>query len=128
MTNMNDLAIDSLTMGVINTAPTTEDLGTGASPAISIKDGVVLLTRAGVCAATLANPVATTDDFKRLTILSTTANAHTVAIATTGFGNAGASKVKATFQGTYKGDTLDLMAYGGFWYVTGFHQVTFGVA
>ena len=126
MTNMTDLAIDSLTMGVINTAPTTESLG-DASPAISIKDGVVLLTRAGVSACTLANPVATTDDFKRLTICATTANAHTVAV-TDGFGNAGASKVKATFQGTNKGDTLDLMAYGGYWYVTGFHQVTFGVA
>jgi hypothetical protein len=125
MTNLTDLAIDSLTMGVVNTAPTTESWDT-ASPAISIKDGVVLLTRVGVCACTLANPVATTDDFKRLVILATTAQIHTVAI-TGGFGNAGASKVKASFSGVV-GDSLELMAYGGYWYVTGFHQVTFGVA
>src|SRR3989304_10201030 len=121
MTNFTNLAIDSLTMGVLNTAPTTESLAT-ASPAISIKDGVALLTKSdGTSAATLANPIATTDDYKRLTIMATAARAHTVAIATTGFGNAGASKVKATFSGVI-GDTLDLMAYGGYWYVTGFHQ------
>jgi hypothetical protein len=126
MTNLTDLAIDSLTMGVLNTAPTTESLSSNG--AINIKSGVVLLTKSdGALTMTLANPTATTDDYKRLTIASTSARGHTVAIATTGFGNAGASKIKATFSGVV-GDTLDLMAYGGYWYVTGFHQVTFGTA
>jgi hypothetical protein len=124
-TNFTDLAIDSLTMGVLNLAPTTESLSSNG--AISVKDGIVLLTKSdGVLTMTLANPTATTDDFKHLTIMSTTARAHTVAV-TGGFGNAGASKVKASFSGV-AGDTLDLMAYGGYWYVTGFHQVTFGIA
>ncbi len=125
MTNFTDLAIDSLTMGVLNLAPTTESLA--ADGAVSIKDGTVLLTKDAILTMTLANPTATTDDYKRLHIMSTTARAHTVAIATTGFGDAGASKVKASFSGVI-GDSLDLMAYGGFWYVTGFHQVTFGTA
>ena len=126
MTTFTDLAVTSFTMGVINTAPTTESHTVNA--AIAIKDGVVLLSKTdGALTMTLANPTATTDDWKRLVILATTAQAHTVAIATIGFGNAGAAKVKASFSGVI-GDSLELMAYGGFWYVTGFHQVTFGTA
>lgn len=127
MTNLTDLTVTSLTVnGYPMDAPTTGTLA--ANGAVSIKNGVFTLTKAdGAITATLANPTAITDDGKRLTIVSTSARAHTVAIATTGFGNAGAGKIKATFSGVV-GDTLDLVAFQGFWYVTGVHQVTFGVA
>lgn len=93
-----------------------------ADGAITIKNGVVALNKAGVLAATLANPTATTDDFKRLTIVALQAQANTVTV-TGGFGNGSTGEDVATFSGVI-GDTLTLLAYQGYWYVTGHHQVT----
>jgi len=90
--------------------------------AITVKNGVCLLNKAGAIAATLANPTDVTDDFKRLSIRSLTAQAHTVTV-TGGFGNGSTGEDVATFSGAI-GDGLELMAYGGFWYITGSHQVT----
>lgn len=70
---------------------------------------------------TLANPTATTDDFKRLSIRSLTAQAHTVTV-TGGFGNGSTGEDVATFSGAI-GDGIELMAYQGYWYITGAHQV-----
>lgn len=126
MTNLTDLTVDSLTVGTYAVpAPTTGTLtGDGA---VSIKAGVFTLNKGSAITATLAEPIATTDDFKRLTIVSLTAQAHTVAIATDGFGHGGANYIKATFGGAI-GDSLNLIAYQGYWYVTGVQNVTFGVA
>lgn len=104
---------------------TTQTVATNT--AITVKNGVALLTTAGPLTTTLALPVSGTDDFKRLRIFDASGQAHTVAIATTGFGGGGANFIKATFSGII-GDSLSLIAYGGIWYVTGVHQVTFGVA
>lgn len=93
-----------------------------ADGAITIKSGVVTLNKAGVLAATLANPTATTDDYKRLSILSLSAQAHTVTV-TGGFGNGGNGEDVASFSGVV-GDCLHLIAYGGYWYITGAHQVS----
>jgi len=93
-----------------------------ADGAITIKNGVVTLNKAGVLAATLANPTATTDDHKRLTIIGLSANAHTVTV-TGGFGNGSTGEDVATFSGVV-GDNLNLIAYQGYWYITGSHQVT----
>lgn len=90
--------------------------------AITIKNGVVTLNKAGVIAATLADPIATTDDFKRLSIVALTAQANTVTSASS-FGGGGAGKDVATFGGAI-GDGLHLMAYQGKWYVTGVYGVT----
>ena len=90
--------------------------------AITIKNGVVELNKAGAIAATLANPTAGTDDFNTLTILALTAQANTVTV-TGGFGNGGGGEDVATFSGAI-GDNLNLMAYNGYWYITGVHQVT----
>lgn len=92
------------------------------SGAITVKNGICLLDKDGVVAATLANPTAGTDDFKRLSIRALTANAHTVTV-TGGFGNGGSGEDIATFSGAI-GDGIELMAYGGYWYITGAHQVT----
>ena len=95
-----------------------------ANGAITVKNGIcrIAKTVAGVVAATLANPTAGDDDFKKLTIVSYQAQANTVTV-TGGFGNGGAGEDVATASGVV-GDTLDLMAYGGFWYVCGSHQWT----
>lgn len=76
--------------------------------AITAKNGICLLNKAGAIAATLANPTATTDDFKRLSIRSLTAQAHTVTV-TGGFGNGGSGEDVATFSGAI-GDGIELMA------------------
>lgn len=90
--------------------------------AVTLKHGVVVITKATAAAITIANPTATTDDFKQLTILSTTAAAHTVT-CTGGFGNGGASFDVATFAAAI-GATLNLIAYQGFWYLTGNQGIT----
>ena len=126
MTNLTDLTVDSLTVGTYEIpAPTTGTLVNNG--AVSIKAGVFPLNKGSPITATLAEPTVTTDDFKRLVIVSLTAQAHTVAIATDGFGHGGASYIKATFGGAI-GDSLNLIAFQGFWYVTGVQNVTFGVA
>lgn len=95
-----------------------------ADGAIAIKNGVVTIAKtvAGVVAATLANPVAGDDDFKRLTIISNQAQANTVTL-TGGFGGGGGGEDVATASGVI-GDTLELMAYNGKWYIQGIHQWT----
>ena len=100
-----------------------------ADGAITIKSGVVKIAKtvAGVVAATLANPTAGAqedggDDFKRLTIISNQTQANTVTV-TGGFGNGGSGEDVATASGVV-GDTLELMAYGGYWYICGNHQWT----
>jgi hypothetical protein len=90
--------------------------------AITIKNGTVTLNKAGVLAATLANPTAGADDGKRLHILALQAQANTVTV-TGGFGNGGGSKDIATFSGAI-GDNLTVMAWGGFWYVVGQYGIT----
>lgn len=113
-TNFTEVKADSGQFG------TSEELTSNG--AINIKDGVVTLNKDGILAATLANPIATTDDFKRLRIIAATANAHTVTV-TGGFGGGGSGEDIATFSGVI-GDTLSLIAYQGKWYITGTHQVT----
>lgn len=95
-----------------------------ADGAITVKNGVckIAKTVAGVVAATLANPTATTDDFKRLLIISNQTQANTVTV-TGGFGNGGAGEDVITFSGVV-GDCVELMAYGGYWYIVGGHQYT----
>ena len=61
------------------------------------------------------------DDFKRLSIRSLTAQAHTVTV-TGGFGNGSTGEDVATFSGAI-GDGIELMAYQGYWYIAGAHQV-----
>lgn len=93
-----------------------------ADGAITVKQGVckIAKTVAGVVAATLANPTDVTDDFKRLVIISNQAQANTVT-CTGGFGGGGGGEDVVTFSGAI-GDTVELMAHGGYWYIVGGHQ------
>lgn len=83
--------------------------------AILIKSGIVMLTKAGVAAMTLAAPVAGKDDGKVLHIDSHTAQAHTVTI-TAGLRGAGSGADVLTWGGAI-GDGISLYAYAGNWYV-----------
>lgn len=101
-----------------------------ADGAVTQKSGTVFVTKSGVCAMTIADPVSGSpgaggDDGKRLTFISTTANAHTLTRSTTGFNDGGAGADVATFGGA-KGDGLTLLAYGGKWYAENLTGVTLG--
>lgn len=95
-----------------------------ADGAITVKNGIckIAKTVAGVVAATLADPVDVTDDYKWLLIINDQAQANTVTSASS-FGGGGSGKDVATF-GAAIGNTLELRAYGGKWYVTGNYGVT----
>lgn len=132
MTNLTDLDVTSLSINSTALSATGDELNRNdfeyqllvADGAITVKNGICFIAKtvAGAVAATLADPTATTDDFKRLTIVSNQAQANTVTSASS-FGGGGAGEDVATFSGAV-GDTLNLIAYGGKWYVTGAHQCT----
>ena len=83
------------------------------SPAISLKNGTILLNQAVIpLALTLAAPIAGTDDAKILNITSLTAVAHTI----TGKWNGSGSTQTLTWGGAI-GDTATLKAYNGSWYL-----------
>jgi hypothetical protein len=95
-----------------------------ADGAITVKNGICIIAKtvAGVVNATLADPTAGDDDFKRLTIINGQTQANVITSASS-FGGGGGGEDVATFAADV-GNTLCLMAYGGKWYVTGSHQVT----
>ncbi len=126
MTNLTDLTCDSMVIGSYTLPiPTVQTLtGNGA---ITIKHGIVLLNKSSAIAATIANPIVGTDDYKRLLIVSVTAQTHTVTSAE-GFGNPTADCIKegedvATYAGAI-GDALSLIAFNGAWYIQGKHGIT----
>ena len=87
--------------------------------AITIKSGIVVVTKSGAAALTIADPTATTDDYKSITVVSTTAAAHVLTGDTDpGFNGEGAGGELITLGGA-KGDGFTLTAYQGTWYLTG---------
>jgi hypothetical protein len=89
-----------------------------ADGAITIKSGVVLITKGTACAATLAAPTAGAvsaggDDGKVLIIRPTVAAAHTV---TTPANKINTNKLTATFAGAALTEYQQLVAYNGVWY------------
>lgn len=83
-----------------------------ADGAISIKNGLVIITKGTAAALTLAAPTSGADDGKRLTIIDSTGAAHTVTTPTNGING---NKHIATFGGTV-GGYVSLHAQGGVWY------------
>jgi len=79
--------------------------------AISVKTGTVAITKGSAAALTLAAPTATTDDGKVLTIIGTTAFAHTV---TTPSNKLNGNKTTVTYAAA--GDSITVEAYQGVWY------------
>jgi hypothetical protein len=85
-----------------------------ADGAVTIKNGVVFLSKAGTGAYTIAAPTTGVDDGKRLEIITTTAQAHVLTSGTKGF-NAKGSSGTATWTAAI-GNSLVLVAYAGDWY------------
>lgn len=83
----------------------------------------VFITKAGVCAMTLAAP-ATTQDGVVIRFVSTTAQAHTLTVATIGVNAGGTASDVGTF-GAAIGNGCAVQAYNGNWYVIGNTNVTF---
>lgn len=94
-----------------------------ASGAIGIKSGVAIITAASAASLTLAAPIAGVDDGSVLTIVSTTAQAHTVTNTTPGFNNGGTASDVGTF-GTAIGNSMQVVAYNGIWYTVALRNVT----
>lgn len=83
----------------------------GAVTVPNRRDKVVYITKAGVCALTIADPSVGQDGIK-ISFISLTANAHTVTL-TTGYGGSNATDV-FTFSGAV-GDSVSLISGGGVW-------------
>lgn len=95
-----------------------------ANGAIALKAGIVLITKSTVCALTIPNPAAA-DDGKRLHIVSTTPQAHTVTYSTAGFNGGGTNTDVATF-GETAGNSMSIVAYNQKWWTIQVNGVTLG--
>lgn len=84
-----------------------------ASGAIAIKQGTVFITKGSAAAMTLALPISGVDDGKVLTVVCTTAFAHTVATPANGIDG---TKTTITFVAA-AGNMVELIAFGGLWYL-----------
>lgn len=88
---------------------------------IPVQNTLVLVQKAGVCAMTLAAPT-TAQDGLEVTILSATANAHTVTYTAGFYGDTTSSDV-ATFAAKV-GASMTIKAQGGKWGVVSLANVT----
>jgi hypothetical protein len=105
-------------------APPIQSLS--VSGAIPIRHGVTVLTKAGVGVMTLVDPTSGIHDGVEMTIISSTAQAHTVSNAAgSGFNAGGAATDVGTFGGAI-GDGFQIVAYGGKWLVKVLRNVTLG--
>jgi hypothetical protein len=95
-----------------------------ADGAISIPayDQTIVITKAGVCAMTLAAPTPGTHDGVTLTFVSTTAQAHTLT-HTEGFGGGTTARDVGTWGGAIN-DGMEIVAYNGVWYIKYLRNVT----
>lgn len=115
-TGFDEVGVTKISVGTLELKPQQRQVAS-ADAAITIKNGVVVITKASAAALTLANPVVGTDDFNELLIFAATAFAHTISNAAgAGFNAGGAAADVATFTAA-KGNTLRLKAYQGVWYV-----------
>jgi plastocyanin len=86
----------------------------GATDAITIKNGYVAITKVGVNAMTLAAPTTEVEDGFTITFLAETASAHTI---TTPAGKIDGSHSIVTLGGAV-GDSVALTARNGKWWAT----------
>lgn len=93
---------------------------TGATDAIPLTGGTVIVATAGVDAMTLATPTAGTNDGLRLTVISAGAHAHTI---TTAADKINGGDDTATFAAA-AGNSITLVAYQGIWYAENLTGVT----
>ena len=90
---------------------------------ISLTNPFVIITAGAAATLTLPAPAAGTQDGLILTIISTTAFAHTIT-STFHLFNGSAANSTATFA-AFAGASLTVQAYNGSWYVVGEQASTF---
>jgi hypothetical protein len=122
---------------LVRLIPYARTQGAGTAPAFAALagDGAITpgaanvtyyITKGSAAAITVADPTATTHDGATITVVSTTAFAHTVSNAAgSGFNAGGAASDVGTFAGA-KGDTFVFTAYQGKWYAEILKGVTLG--
>lgn len=86
-----------------------------ADGALTIQNSTVVVTKGSACAMTLGTPT-TAQNGIVMTVISSTAQAHTLTCATIGFNAANAGGDVGTFSGAV-GDGISFIAYGGEWLV-----------
>lgn len=95
-----------------------------ASGAVPVRPGAdYVITKAGVAALTLAAPTAGSDDGVTISIISSTAFAHT--LTATGLLATGSASVNLATFAAFAGAGLSLKAYQGKWLVTASVGITF---
>lgn len=90
--------------------------------AITLANGVVFITKGSAAALTIDNPP--TEGVHRLTVIATTAHAHTLTY-TAGVGGGTTSRDVGTFGGAIS-DNIQLVSYNGVWYAEATRNVTLG--
>lgn len=104
-TNLGRIQVEAMATA---DAVTYERQVASANAAISISNGYVVITKSGVCALTLADPT-TANNYDKIKVISTTANAHTVTADWNGAGSAA-----YTFPAE-AGASIEFIAYSGKW-------------
>jgi hypothetical protein len=87
-----------------------------ANGAVIVKPGTVFVTKGTACVMTLADPTTGVHDGMVIDVISTTAAAHTLTNAGSGFNVGGAASDVGTFAAAI-GNGITVVAYGGKWYV-----------
>lgn len=95
-----------------------------ADGAVTPAPGVYIVTKAGVCAMTLAAPAAAQDGMT-MNIISKTAYAHTITATGLLENGAAASPYDVATFSVYTGAGMSLIAYDGKWYVHAARNITF---
>jgi len=120
MTNLTDVTVTSFTINDYAIDAPSVKILTANGTITSADEGVVVLNKSTAITVTLTAPTATTDDGKRLSFVSLTDVQHIVNMAG-GFGLGGTGENVSTFSGI-RGDGLHLIAWQGYWYITGNYQ------
>lgn len=110
--------------GLLNAAPTLAAADGALALPTQGGNKTVLITKGSAAALTLAAPT-TVPDGTVLTVISTTAFAHTITQAAPGFNGGGGGSDVATF-GAAAGNSITVVAYNGVWYVQNLTGVTLG--
>jgi hypothetical protein len=112
--------VTSLTSPLLIGASKSTIAAKSGDGAIASAPGVIVITKGSALgSSTLATPTTTTHDGYILTIVSSTAFAHVVSVAS-GKVNGG-TNTTITFTSAAIGDSVTLVAYQGVWYTVGAH-------
>lgn len=87
--------------------------------AVDINGGAIVISLAGVLTANFPAPVAVQDDFKRIDVFTTTANAHVLSFGANKLNN---NKTSLTWTRATAGFICTLVAFNGVWYAQSYQD------